>query len=90
MEIKYHIFEVLEKRNIARSKMAKDLKLPSSTLQKFRNNESTTLSTIGKICEYLKCPIQDIVEIKLEDTSEREKQEILKKISDLQKKLDNM
>lgn len=60
MEIRYKIFEKLKEIGITQTTFSKDLKMTGSTMQKFRTNGSTTLETIGKVCEYLQCPIEDI------------------------------
>ena len=73
MEIRYKIFEKLKEIGITQTTFSKDLKMTGSTMQKFRTNGSTTLETIGKVCEYLQCPIEDIVEILYTNASEQQK-----------------
>ena len=84
MEIRYKIFEKLKEIGITQTTFSKDLKMTGST----------TLETIGKVCEYLQCPIEDIVEILYTNASEQQKKELEaekaeyeKKINEIQKKL---
>lgn len=95
MEIRYKVFEKLKKMGITQTTFSKDLKMTGSTMQKFRTNGSTTLETIGRVCEYLQCPIEDVVEILYTNASEQQKQELEaekaeyeKKINEIQKKID--
>lgn len=91
MKIDYsRLFEKLKANGITQKQFREDLKLPGGTLQKFRENKSTTLETLGRICEYLQCPIEEIVEIKFEKTIEKEKLEVEQKIAELQAKLKNL
>ena len=91
MKIDYsRLFEKLKAYGITQKQFREDLKLPGGTLQKFRENKSTTLETLGRICEYLQCPIEEIVEIKFEKTIEKEKLEVEQKIAELQAKLKNL
>lgn len=91
MKIDYsRLFEKLKANGITQKQFREDLKLPGGTLQKFRENKSTTLETLGRICEYLQCPIEEIVEIKFEKTIEKEKLEVEQKIAELQEQLKNL
>lgn len=55
---------MLARRDIRRTKMAEDLNISPPTLAKFKKNEYVNLQTLEKICIYLDCGIEDIVEIK--------------------------
>lgn len=95
MEIRYKVFEKLKKEDITITQMQSDLRLSGSIVQKFRTNGSTTLETIGRVCEYLQCPIEDVVEILYTNASEQQKKELeaekaeyQKKINEIQKKID--
>lgn len=55
---------MLARRDIKRTKMAEDLNISPPTLAKFKKNEYVNLQTLEKICIYLDCGIEDIVEIK--------------------------
>lgn len=64
MQIKYDkLWYVLAEKNITLQEMRDDIKIGGSTVTRLNRNESVTLETIGAICEYLGCNIQDVVEI---------------------------
>lgn len=91
MQISYdRLWNILRIKGVTQKQFREDLKLPGGTLQKFRENKSTTLETLGRICEYLQCPIEEIVEIKFESNTDKEKLEVQKQIEELQEKLKNM
>ena len=54
----------LAKHDIKRTKMAEDLGISPPTLAKFNKNGYVNLQILEKICIYLDCRIEDIVEIK--------------------------
>lgn len=59
----------LIKRDKIKADLKKDLSISSSTLAKMSKGEFVALSVIVQICEYLECPIQDVVElVEVEDT----------------------
>lgn len=87
MEIRYKVFEKLKKMGITQTTFSKDLKMTGSTMQKFRTNGSTTLETIGRVCEYLQCPIEDVVEILYTNASEQQKKELEAEKAEYEKKL---
>lgn len=53
----------LAKKNIKKTKLAKDLRLSSTTLAKFAKNEPIKLEILDRICNYLDCSIEEVVEI---------------------------
>ncbi|MDP8527368.1 helix-turn-helix domain-containing protein [Bacillus subtilis] len=61
----------LIKRDKTRSDLKKDLGISPSTLAKMSRGEVVALTVILKICEYLDCPIQEVVEF-IEDKSKSE------------------
>ncbi|WP_345806499.1 helix-turn-helix domain-containing protein [Bacillus subtilis] len=61
----------LIKRDKTRSDLKKDLGISPSTLAKMSRGEVVALTVILKICEYLDCPIQEVVEF-IEDNSKSE------------------
>ncbi|API45051.1 transcriptional regulator [Bacillus subtilis] len=70
MKISYKPMEItLIKRDKTRSDLKKDLGISPSTLAKMSRGEVVALTVILKICEYLDCPIQEVVEF-IEDKSE--------------------
>jgi len=57
---------------VVRDKTTADLKndlgIAPATVAKLNKNEYIALSVIHKICEYLDCPIQEVVEFVKEDS----------------------
>lgn len=60
------LYHTLINKNMKLDQLRKDGIISSITIAKFKKNESITLTTVDKICQYLKCNIEDIVEIRLE------------------------
>ncbi|WEY98594.1 helix-turn-helix domain-containing protein [Bacillus subtilis] len=59
----------LIKKDKRKIDLRNDLDVSSATLAKMSRGEAVSLSVIIKICEYLECQIQDVVElVKVEDT----------------------
>ena len=46
--------------------LQKATKLSSATIAKLTNGDSVTMDVIGRICEALKCPVYDVVEVLIE------------------------
>ncbi|CAI6273845.1 helix-turn-helix domain-containing protein [Bacillus subtilis] len=71
LKISYKPMEItLIKRDKTRSDLKKDLGISPSTLAKMSRGEVVALTVILKICEYLECSIQEVVEF-IEDKSEQ-------------------
>ncbi len=58
---KLHI--LLLDRRLKLTNICKEAGLSSNIVTKLNNNESVTLSSLEKICLYLNCKIEDVVEI---------------------------
>ena len=57
------LFHTLIKRNIVMDQLRKDGIISCITIAKFKKHESITLTTVEKICKYLGCSIEEVVEI---------------------------
>lgn len=92
MEIKYKVIEKLKAENISIRDFQYNLSIGNSVMTRLRNNTPVKIDTLGRICEYFQCPIQDIVEIKFDkiDRKEVEKNKIKSEIANLQAKLDSL
>lgn len=98
MEIKYKIFEKLKAENILVKDFKENMQFGNSMISKLQHNKNVTLETIGKICEYLQCPIEDVVEIqyttnsitKIKQKLELEKAELENQLKEIQTKLDSL
>lgn len=51
-------------REIYKSKMCADLHISPNTQAKFKKGDPVSLAVIEKICKYLKCNVEDVLEIK--------------------------
>ena len=94
MQVVYdRLFALLKSRNITQKDVKTDLGFSNSVFDKLRINGCITSETIGKLCAYLQCTPNDIMEIQFDEndaTYESMKQaKIRQKIADLQKELKN-
>lgn len=93
MEISYQgLFDLLKNKGIMQKTMREDLSLSGSILTRLKHNGAVTTETIGKICEYLQCTPNDIMEIKFDSNvassyNDKHKQAIEAQIAELQAKL---
>lgn len=91
MEIRYKVFEKLKEEGISVKEFREDLSLGGSALTRLKHNEPVKTDTIGKICEYLQCPVEDIMEILFEKNNKtREKVQLQNEIAKLQEKLNRL
>ena len=56
------LWKALIDRNIKRSKMAEDLRISPTIISRMGKNGNTSTETLEKICRYLDCRIEDVVE----------------------------
>lgn len=82
MIVYYKLNELLEKNNMKRADLQKELKIAPATIAHFAKNEYVALSVIDRICTYFKCQPNDIMEWVDED--EEKKLEIQRQIESLQ------
>lgn len=69
MAIKYFkLFDLLNRRNITKTKLRIDLSLSTKTLAKISNHENINVDTIEKICAYLNVQPGDIMEYEKDDS----------------------
>ncbi|PRS29880.1 helix-turn-helix domain-containing protein [Bacillus pumilus] len=69
MKISFKPMEItLIKRDKNREDLKRDLGISGSTLAKMTRGEVVSLAVILKICEYLDCPIQEVVEFVKEES----------------------
>ena len=54
----------LNERNMNRTQMAKSIGISKSTLAKMGHDEYVSLEVICRICSYLGCPVEEVMEIK--------------------------
>lgn len=93
MEISYQgLFDTLKSKGIMQKTMREDLNLSGSIITRLKHNGAVTTETIGKICEYLQCTPNDIMEIKFDSEvassyNEKHKGNIEQQIAELQEQL---
>lgn len=63
----------LIRKDKTRTNLRNDLGISPSTLAKMTNGEYVALNVLAKICEYLECRIEDVVEF-IEDDKEPTKE----------------
>lgn len=60
-------FKTLKRQDITQYKLINEYDISTSLLDKLRNNQSITLATVDRLCQILKCSIEDIVEIEISE-----------------------
>ena len=58
------LFRYLFENDISKTKLRKEVGFSTSTLAKMNRGEYISLEIIERICKYLNCKIEDVVEIK--------------------------
>ena len=93
----YKLFDKLKSEGIVQKEFIQDLSIGGSIMHKLRHNENVTTETIGKICEYLNCQPNDIMEVipdenisKKYEEKRKAKANVEAQIAELQAKLKNM
>lgn len=60
------LWKLLIDKKITKTKMREQAGISTNTLAKMGKNESVSMESLAKICTFLKCGLDDIVEIKNE------------------------
>ena len=67
MAVSYNkLWKLMIDKNINKTELCKQAKISTNAMAKMGRNESVPLETLVKICDVLKCTLNDIVEIKRE------------------------
>jgi DNA-binding Xre family transcriptional regulator len=94
MQIVYDkLFNRLKANGIIMKKFRDDTKLGGSIITRLQHNQSVNTETIGKICEYLQCQPNDIMEVIYDEDVIRanaERMKVERQIAELQAKLKKM
>lgn len=89
MIVYYKLNELLEKNNMKRADLQRELKIAPATIAHFAKNEYVALSVIDRICTYFKCQPSDIMEWVDEDEEKKlELQRQIEALQNQQKKLE--
>ena len=68
----YKLFDLLNRRNITKTKMRIDLRMSTKTLAKISAHEQISLDVLERICKYLKVQPGEIIEYVEEHDSKHE------------------
>lgn len=58
------LWKLMIDKNINKTELCKQAKISTNAMAKMERNESVPLETFVKICDVLKCTLNDVVEIK--------------------------
>ena len=58
------LWKLMIDKNINKTELCKQAKISTNAMAKMGRNESVPLGTLVKICDVLKCTLNDVVEIK--------------------------
>ena len=58
------LWKLMIDKKINKTELCKEAKVSTNAMAKMGRNESVPLVTLAKICDVLKCALNDIVEIK--------------------------
>lgn len=61
------LWKLLIDKDIKKTKMGEAIGISTSTLSKLNKDEYVSLDVLVRICSYLKCQINDICEVLLEE-----------------------
>ncbi len=56
------LFDTMKKKGVSTYRLREECILDSKTIRRLKANENVELKTLDKICAYLNCDIEDIVE----------------------------
>lgn len=60
------LWKLLIDKKMTKTELREKVGFSTNTLSKLSKNESVTVATLEKICLYLDCKIEDVIEIKKE------------------------
>ena len=98
MKVDYSkFFAKLKSENIKQKDFRDKAKISGATMQKMLHNESVTIDSICKVCDYFRCMPDEIIEFIPEanypediKAKQKAKQEVQQQIAELQAKLKNL
>ena len=56
------LFETIKKKGISTYRLREECILDSKTIKRLKNNQNIELKTLDKVCDFLDCKIEDVVE----------------------------
>ena len=64
MEVCYNkLFKLLIDKELKKTEFAKAVGISANTMAKLSHNETVSMNVLVKICRYLKCSVDDILDI---------------------------
>lgn len=57
------LFSLLIQKDMTKTQLRENIPFSKNTLAKMSKNEHISLQTIDKICQYLNCKVEDVIEI---------------------------
>ncbi len=57
------LWTILDERNMKKTDLIREAKITSNTMARLGKNEDVRLEALGRICVFLDCSLDDIVEI---------------------------
>ncbi len=68
MAVKYDkLWDILKERNMMKTDLVRAVKISTNAMAKLGRNEDVRVGILVKICEYLGCKIDDIMDIVPDD-----------------------
>ncbi len=58
------LFITMEKKGVSTYRLREECGIDSKTIRRLRANENIEMKTLDKICSFLDCKIEDVVEFK--------------------------
>lgn len=62
MIVYYKLWETMKEKEISQYKLIKDYKISTGQLDRLRKNADVSTFTLNRLCEILKCNLEDIAE----------------------------
>ncbi len=64
MDVSYNkLFKLLIDKELKKTEFAKAVGISANTMAKLSHNETVSMDVIVKICRYLKCSVDDIMDV---------------------------
>lgn len=66
------LWKTMKKKNVTTYTLIEKYGFYKATIQRLRHNRNVTTRTLDDLCNALKCPISDVLEIRFETPAEKE------------------
>lgn len=69
--VKYtRLWETMKKKNISQYRMIKEFGISTGQINRLKHNMYVSTHTIETLCKILDCPVEDVMEIELDENGE--------------------